>query len=139
MPVHICLEEVELCRPFFLCLLGERYGFIPQALPRETIERFPWLTEYADRSVTELEILHGALLQPEKLGTVFFYFRDRTYLDRIGEDERRQNFEAEGPLAKEMLTDLKHRIRQSEYPVKRYAEPAALGDLLLDDMRCMIE
>jgi hypothetical protein len=25
----ICLQEIEDCRPFFLCLLGERYGWTP--------------------------------------------------------------------------------------------------------------
>jgi len=25
----ICLEEIEQCRPFFVCLLGERYGWKP--------------------------------------------------------------------------------------------------------------
>ena len=29
----ICLQEIEECRPFFLCLLGERYGWTP--LPPE--------------------------------------------------------------------------------------------------------
>jgi hypothetical protein len=25
----ICLGEIDRCRPFFLCLLGERYGWVP--------------------------------------------------------------------------------------------------------------
>ena len=30
--LEICLEEIERCRPYFVCLLGERYGWVP--LPR---------------------------------------------------------------------------------------------------------
>ena len=26
----ICLERVDACRPFFVCLLGQRYGWVPQ-------------------------------------------------------------------------------------------------------------
>ncbi|MBI3272991.1 MAG: DUF4062 domain-containing protein [Planctomycetes bacterium] len=29
--LRICLEEIERCRPFFLCLMGERYGWVPPA------------------------------------------------------------------------------------------------------------
>src|ERR1019366_3275573 len=25
----ICLREIERCRPFFVCLLGDRYGWVP--------------------------------------------------------------------------------------------------------------
>jgi Domain of unknown function (DUF4062) len=25
----ICLEEIESCRPFFVCLLGDRFGWVP--------------------------------------------------------------------------------------------------------------
>ena len=27
--LQICLEEIERCRPFFVCLLGDRFGWIP--------------------------------------------------------------------------------------------------------------
>lgn len=27
--LQICLDEIESCRPFFICLLGERYGWTP--------------------------------------------------------------------------------------------------------------
>ena len=25
----VCLEEIERCRPFFVCLLGDRFGWVP--------------------------------------------------------------------------------------------------------------
>lgn len=27
--LKICLDEIERCRPFFVCLLGSRYGWVP--------------------------------------------------------------------------------------------------------------
>ena len=37
----ICLEEIRRCRPYFIGLLGERYGWIPDAIPTEILEREP--------------------------------------------------------------------------------------------------
>jgi hypothetical protein len=38
--LSICLDEIERCRPFFVCILGERYGWVPppEAIPVETYE-----------------------------------------------------------------------------------------------------
>ena len=29
----ICLAEIERCRPYFIGLLGERYGWLPEEIP----------------------------------------------------------------------------------------------------------
>ena len=29
----ICLAEIERCRPYFIGLLGERYGWVPEQIP----------------------------------------------------------------------------------------------------------
>jgi hypothetical protein len=36
--LEICLDEIERCRPFFVCLLGERYKWLP--LPRVVGKQF---------------------------------------------------------------------------------------------------
>ena len=36
--LSICLDEIEKCRPFFVCLLGDRYGWIPP--PEEIAQGF---------------------------------------------------------------------------------------------------
>src|SRR5438445_1856828 len=55
----ICLEEINRCRPYFIALLGERYGWIPEQISSELLEKEPWLREQLGegKSVTELEIL----------------------------------------------------------------------------------
>ena len=79
----ICLKEIEGCRPYFLGLLGERYGSMPQDINEELLELQPWLKKHIKKSVTELEILHGVLEDPEMKGLAFFYFRDKKTSDKI--------------------------------------------------------
>jgi Domain of unknown function (DUF4062) len=43
----ICLAEIEHCRPYFIGLLGDRYGWVPDAIPEEVMQREPWLAEHA--------------------------------------------------------------------------------------------
>ena len=74
-----CLEEIERCRPYFLGLLGQRYGRAPDWIDPALIEREPWLAEHRDNSVTELEIIHGVLNNPAMAKHAFFYLRDPGY------------------------------------------------------------
>lgn len=51
--------------------------------------RYEWINKFRDRSVTELEILHGFLLHPSlPTGHTFFYFRDPNYLTTLDDDSR---------------------------------------------------
>jgi hypothetical protein len=74
----VCLAEIDRCRPFFLCLLGERYGWVPgpEHLATELRDRYPWLNDHLDDSVTEMEVRHAVLNQPGQPAHAFFYFRD---------------------------------------------------------------
>ena len=97
--VSTCLRNIDKCRPFFICLLGQRRGWVPKRddISDDTFKDFPEIKNYADNaSVTEMEILH-ALIDPlhktrsclqEESGEyydpvkhAFFYLRDPSYLD----------------------------------------------------------
>src|SRR4030095_9485273 len=39
----ICFTEIDRCRPYFIALLGQRYGWIPDGLPPALTDRMPWL------------------------------------------------------------------------------------------------
>jgi len=59
-----CLAEVGRCRPFFVGLLGERYGTLldREHLPPVLHDNETWLEKaIGERSLTELEIRHGVL------------------------------------------------------------------------------
>ena len=114
--VKVCLDRIDDCRPFFLCFLGQRRGWVPSEgdISAATFDEFPALKEYAgNASVTEMEILH-ALVDPLHRGKVsdpkksaesyeparyaFFYLRDDSYLDQLPTDPHllRQTYTNEG-------------------------------------------
>src|SRR4030095_6891881 len=68
----ICLAEIDRCRPFFIGLLGERYGSPPESIPVDLTERLPWIKRRQGLSVTETEILHGVLNDPANAVHAFF-------------------------------------------------------------------
>ena len=47
--LKLSLDEIRACRPFFIGLLGERCGWIPDAIPAEVIKRdpCPWRADFA--------------------------------------------------------------------------------------------
>lgn len=135
----ICLAEIENCRPYFIGLLGERYGWVASCIDNRLVEDHPWLAEYSDKSLTELEILHGVLRTPEMARRAFFYFRDPAYVRTIPR-ERRADFEAESEAARTKLAELKARIRASGFPVvDGYSNPESLGQLVLGDLGKVID
>jgi tetratricopeptide (TPR) repeat protein len=151
----ICLAEIERSRPFFICLLGERYGWVPDEIDPALLQREPWLAETTGRSVTELEILHGVLNRPDMAAHAFFYLRDRAFVERVPAREKASLSEV--PSAQEVeafgsdeaarraqsrarkLSALKERIRASGLPVRDgYRDPEALGKLVLEDFTATI-
>jgi tetratricopeptide (TPR) repeat protein len=134
----ICLAEIDRCS-YFIGLLGERYGWVPEHFGEELIEERPWLNEDPERSLTELEILHGVLNKPDMVGRAFFYFRNLEYLKRI---PVRQlcDFQAESQLAAARLSSLKNVIRVCGQTVREgYPDPATAGQWILRDLTVAIE
>src|SRR5659263_291999 len=39
----LCLAEIQRCRPYFIGLLGERYGWVPDSIPADLLESQVWL------------------------------------------------------------------------------------------------
>jgi len=152
----ICLREIDECKPFFIGMLGERYGSVPDEIPEELVKLESWLDGHRDRSVCELEILHGALNDPGTAEHAHFYLRDPAYVNTVPVDRRAELIEAPTPeeieqfgeaeaedrakQRREKLIDLKERIRQSGLPVREsYENPKHLGELVLEDVRKVID
>src|ERR1039457_2704865 len=137
----ICLEEIKRCRPYFIGLLGERYGWIPDALPDELLEKEEWLREQftEHKSVTELEILHGVLRNPQMAGHALFYLRNPAYLDKLPPDAKREDFTSENSESAEKLRQLKQQIKTSGFPVRDgYRNPEVLGRVIRRDLTRII-
>ncbi|NTV47776.1 MAG: DUF4062 domain-containing protein, partial [Chlorobiales bacterium] len=136
----VCLEEINRCRPYFIGLLGERYGWVPESIQDELLEKEAWLQEafLEKKSVTELEIVHGVLNNPEMAEHAFFYFRDPAFTSSVPEEDRK-DYLSESPEDTVKLSALKDRIRQSHFPVhENYPNSKALGELVLADLTAVI-
>ncbi|MEY2457253.1 MAG: hypothetical protein QOK06_2347, partial [Acidimicrobiaceae bacterium] len=134
----ICLAEIERTRPYFIGLIGERYGWVPDEIPADLAQQMGWLSTAAGRSVTELEILHGVLNDPAAAGHAYFYLRDPAWVQSLPEAER-SAFLDDDPALHAKLADLKARIRASGHPVEDYADPVALGALVMADLTALVE
>lgn len=130
----ICLDEIERCRPYFIGLLGRRYGWVPESLPDALVRRHPWLGSHRGCSVTELEILHGVLFNPAIHARAFFYFRE----DEPGSRP------IEPHDAAERLDALKARIRIARDAGvcqlrDGYRNPTQLGQWVLEDFTRLVD
>ncbi len=115
--VEICLREIENSTPFFVGIIGNRYGWIPSPsdLGESLRERFSQVDGYVERhlSVTEMEMQFGVLERPEELHAFFFI-------------KERETDDADEP---EKLAALKAAVRSNgRYPVSTYSSPEDLAN-----------
>ncbi len=113
--LDLCLNQIDECRPFFLGLLGERYGWVPEELPDDK-SKHGWTQLHTGKSVTELEILWGVLLKEKMHDHGLFFFRDPAYVSDVPE-AKRSEVEAESPDSAQKLKTLKQQIRDANLPI----------------------
>ena len=133
----ICLREIERSRPYFVGLLGERYGWTPapDQFPESLIAQQPWLREHVGgKSLTELEVLHGVLNNPAMAGRASFYMRDPSWSKSRGPD-----FQTESPEARARLLRLRKRVKSSGFPTVRFRKPEEFARRVLADLWKVID
>ncbi|MBI3610874.1 MAG: DUF4062 domain-containing protein [Nitrospirae bacterium] len=137
----ICLAEIQRSRPYFIGLLGERYGWVPDEIPDDLIQQEKWLEEHRDHSVTELEILHGVLRNPKMAAHSFFYFRDPKASQMVETQLTQEpSYQPETDTGRQKLIALKEKIRKSGLPIREnYPDPKAFGELVLKDLTEVID
>jgi hypothetical protein len=76
--LNLCLEMIDKSRPYFIGLLGDRYGSVLNNLSPGVLKGHPWLpgADPLRTSVTELEVLYGVLNHPVQSSNALFYLRD---------------------------------------------------------------
>lgn len=133
-----CLGEVARCRPYFVGLLGERYGWVPpeSAFASEVVDAMPWLKEHIGGcSITELEIRHGALDATVNNSDAYFYFRDPGFAAGKGDD-----FVSRDASERRRLGVLKQAIRDRGFVIRdRYPDPNAFAKLVTEDLWTRID
>ena len=112
--VEICFREIENSIPFFIGIIGNRYGWVPKKkdLSGNVTERYSDVNKYLNQglSVTEMEMQFGVLSREEDMHA-YFYIKE-------------QEEDADNP---EMLSRLKEEVRKSKYPSSTYSSPEDLA------------
>lgn len=137
--IKICLERIKECNPLFVCLLGDRYGWIPDSKDFNQSMFEKDILQYQGASATELEIfqaLEGAFYDgPEK--SCIFLFRNELCFDgvknsvqKIYKDEK--NYAKQQKLKKKIeerspITNYSAEFEENEYNV-------ALGNFQVSDL-----
>lgn len=115
--LEICLREIENSIPFFIGIIGNRYGWRPtrEEIERSVTERFPEVGKYIDQhiSVTEMEMQFAVLNREEDMHA-YFYIKEQ---DEYQEKED----------CPELLNRLKQELYQSKYPSSSYSSPEDLA------------
>ncbi|MCX6250846.1 MAG: tetratricopeptide repeat protein [Bacteroidetes bacterium] len=100
--LKVCLDEIRRCIPFFIGLLGDRYGWVPseerieRAVIGENIE-----IKGKTKSVTALEIEFGVLASREQLSRSVFYFREPLPYEQFSDAKKARFSDEFNPELKE--------------------------------------
>lgn len=124
--VEICLREIENSIPFFVGIIGNRYGWVPSRddIDKKVTDRFASVENYLNShlSVTEMEMQFGVLDREEDMHA-YFYIKE-------------QQEEQDNP---EMLNRLRKAVRASRYPDSTYASPEDLGNQVENAFRALLD
>lgn len=120
--IDICMDEIIRCRPFFLGLLGNRYGWIPDESQLGDFgslkQKYPWITQQMleGKSITEMEFYFGALADDADTNASFF-IKDTIEASFTGDEQEWQK-----------LNQLKQKLdSQTRYPVFHYSTLEEFG------------
>lgn len=124
---NVCLEEIDNCKPYFMGVIGHRYGWIPAEdgvpCPRISLpDDFPIKED--NLSVTMYEFLHGFLSSKvPRERTIVFMRSSKSYL---GLDEREREKYIESSDKKLNYVNLVREFiksKDSDYQVVDYSLP----------------
>ncbi|XP_076775986.1 tetratricopeptide repeat protein 41-like isoform X3 [Arvicanthis niloticus] len=162
--LKLCLDYVNRCFPFFICLLGQTYGdFLPDYTPFmlskvkdfESLSKgeqnlyvaakngYPWVLKTPNCSLTEFEIIQAAFRKKSQFQ--FFYFRTTSsLLQTFGEEEEEEEEKLSSAYlvnkqGKMKVGKLKAKIIGKGLPVRFYRDLEELGDMVFKDWSAVVE
>ncbi len=113
--LRVCMDTIRNGRPYFVGLVGGRYGWIP---PKERVDKMlealpdSRLLKGCDTcSVTEMEMMYGALADPEILPHSFFFIRKSDVYKDIPQ-EYRSHYVEDDIYRNNKLVELKEKIKR---------------------------
>ena len=126
--VQICLEEIDRSRPFFIGILGGRYGWQPVTEPvdwhRKVSSEYAHAIDgiYQGQSMTELEIRHGTSHYHDALNAAF-------YIKDLPED-------AIDPRQKQLRNMVRE---QQNFPISTYHNVEDLAQAVIRDFTALLD
>jgi hypothetical protein len=146
--VWICLNEINKSKPFFIGILGKRYGWQPKLdiLQKDTQLEVSFPLIRSDlrnrRSMTEIEIQHAVLRNKERMDA-FFYVTDNTdieepqkrLIEEIQNDGRYQIHYFHNPedLGQQIQADLSKLLKE-RFPIRETNEYERLLNYQLSEL-----
>jgi hypothetical protein len=79
LQLSACIREVDRCAPFFIALLGDRYGWMPPTAAFTGLEK---LEQSHGQSITEIEVRHAVLPKSTRNPSALTYARS-SYAETI--------------------------------------------------------
>ncbi len=120
--LELCLDEIQHCKPYFIGLIGNRYGTILKDYDSDIEEKYPFIKENKDKSVTEMEMILGAISE-ENRERCFFYYKDPELFDKATWDNK-----------DDMIDNLKNRINNLNIHNVNYSSFDSFRDSVLKDL-----
>jgi hypothetical protein len=103
--LKVCLKNIDKSRPFFLCFLGQRQGWVPEEdkISEDTFKKYPETIDYVKdkQSITEMEVeyshlnpLFRAIGENEtqkcpKTKHALFYFMEDKYTEKLNNEQKK--------------------------------------------------
>lgn len=113
--LDVCFSTIRNSRPYFVGLLGSRYGWIPNKEYRNKVcslfsEDEGFMNAYTEgRSVTEMEMLYGALGEKDLIPHSYFFFRSDSSYEQMPDDIKADYVDTD-PKKQHKLRQLKNKI-----------------------------
>jgi hypothetical protein len=129
-----CRQWIDRVEPFFVCILGQRYGWVPEPEQLKDMDDRQ-RQQVEERSITDMEVRH-AVLETNLIRRSYFYLR-------ADEAPASASEFVDSPQLLRKLDRLKDEIRSCGRPVRPYpcgwtgegfAEMERFGRLVLDDL-----
>jgi tetratricopeptide (TPR) repeat protein len=131
----LLFQQIRACRPYFLCMLGDRYGSCPPPIPPRVLELHPWLRKMERRSLTEIEIQYAVLRRRKMAKRALFYFRKPDASNAIGP----QPMPAVTERDQRRLERLDSAIKRAGAPQRSYVDIAEFSDAAYKDLLALID
>lgn len=136
--VELCMDEIERTNPFFVGIVGGRYGWQPDKDYLKANERlnikYPWVKDCLQErmSITEMEIQYGVLHREKPVNAFFFLSEGGAKFREEAGSERAQKLE-------KLKQSIRDHSANGGCTVDDFRTPQELGRRLYDRIKKMVD